>query len=192
MGLNDSVDFGGVDGGAITDAIVDKVRKHGENFHNCFCWNCGLGVKVATIAPCKRCGALLNGPGRFLSPCVPYDPGRVTARHPSIRRYKKRTIIAAFIFALLFSAGLSIFMFVSGDMKFDDEGMHTMAMVLTVIWMFWLVWLLHDFANTRKKVNSTGAYNQNSGEMDIYCAICDNASDRRANYCGLCGCAIPK
>ncbi|MBE6910401.1 MAG: hypothetical protein E7474_12665 [Ruminococcaceae bacterium] len=183
---------GPVDASGIVDGITDAATKAGRTFNNCFCWNCGYGLKIAQAIPCPRCGALMNGPGRFMSPCVPQPYVRAKASHPSIRRYRRRTIIGAVIFAILFSIGLSIFMFASGELDFDDEGMHNMAMILTVIWLFWMVWLVYDFGSTRKKINKTGQYNQTSGEMDIYCAMCETPSNRRANYCGLCGCILPK
>lgn len=191
--MGDYVDFDGSGiGDAIEQAVVDKVREHGENFHNCFCWNCGYNAKIAKVAPCPRCGAIMNGPMRFLTPCAPVDPGRPRATHWSIRRYQKRSIITMLVFGIIVSIIIAAVMFFSGDLDFDDEGIHIMSMILTVLWLFWFVWLLFDFANVRKKINSAGAYNQNSGEMDIYCAMCETPTDRIANYCGLCGCIIPK
>ncbi len=181
-----------VDTSGIENAVVDAAREAGRTFNNCFCWNCGYGVKLAKVMPCPRCGAMMNGPTRFLSPCVPQPYVRVTASHPSIRRHNKSKILGAFIFAILFSIGLSIFMVTQGELDFDGDGMHSLTMILAAIWLLWIVWLVYDFGSLRKKINNAGRYNQSSGEMDIYCAICRYPSDRRANYCGLCGCIIPK
>lgn len=181
-----------VDGSGAIDALTDAARNAGRAFNNCFCWNCGYGLKIAQTIPCPRCGAMMNGPGRFLTPCVPQPYVRAAASHPSVRRYRKNSMIASIVFAILFSIGLSIYMFSSGELDFDGDGMHTMSLILTVIWLFWIIWIAYDISNTRKKINRVGRYNQTSGEMDIYCAMCDNPSNRRANYCGLCGCIIPK
>ena len=162
------------DASRIGEGLGDAMRNSAQVFNNCFCWNCGYAAKVASLTPCPRCGAMRNGPGRFLSPCMPQPYVRATARHPSILRYKRNMIVGGLIFAILFSIGLCIFMFTSGDLEFDDEGIHNMSLILTVIWLFWIVWIVYDFGSTRKKIN------------------CDNPSNRRANYCGLCGCIIPK
>ena len=174
------------------DLLAEKAREHGEKYHNCFCWNCGAGVKIALPRPCPNCGAMMNGPNRFYSPCAPHNPGRASAMHPSIRRYKKNTIVYGFIFAIIVSIIVACVMFFSGDMEFDDEGIHHVALILEVLWLFWIISVIYTFVTTGKEIREAGRYNRSGAERQIYCAMCKTPAERNANYCGICGCIIPK
>ena len=182
-----------IDGQQLADQIsgylAEKAWEHAEKYNNHFCWNCGKGVTGKK--QCPSCGAVTNGPARFQYPCYPHNPGWVTSLHPSIWRYRIRSIIAMAIFGVLFSVGLCAFMFISGELEMDTEGMRNMSYILVIIWVFWLAWFIIDFFNTGKKLRAARAFNRSMGG-EFICAMCETHTQHPANYCGLCGCALPK
>lgn len=159
---------------------------------NFYCWNCGHKI-VGGLGKCPGCGAVTIGNAMFLSPHAQHHVfGIAGAMHPSVIRYRSKAVLSSLAFAVLFSVGLSIFMFSSGDLSFDDEGIHIMSMILTILWIFWIVWLAFEYGGTGRKMRAARRYNRTPGNVKIVCGICGDYSDRRANYCSKCGCILAK
>lgn len=190
MAPNDNVEFD-LDVDGLAEAASDALRKHGGEYLPFFCWNCGKKI-LGGLGACPRCGALTIGKARYLSPHAPHRPGIASAAHPSVVRYRIKAIIGTLIFCVLFCIGLSIFMFVSGDLHFDDEGIHIMSMILTVLWLFWIIWLIVEYGGSGRKMRQARQYNRTPGNVRIVCGLCGHYTDRRANYCSKCGCILAK
>lgn len=179
-------------GGSLGDAAVKKaLKKAKKEYINFYCWNCGKKI-VGGLGICPRCGAVTIGKTKYLSPHKPHAPGIASAMHPSVLRYRARVIGPSIIFAILFSVGLSIYMFTSGQLNYDDEGIHIMSMILSVLWIFWIIWFIAEYGGIGKRMRAARRYNRTPGNVEIACGVCREYNDRRANYCTKCGCILAK
>ncbi|MBR0311232.1 MAG: hypothetical protein IJQ98_02455 [Oscillospiraceae bacterium] len=171
--------------------VGDTLREHSGDYLPFFCWNCGHKITGGPI-PCPRCGAVGVGKTRYLAPHAPHHPGAANAMHPSVLRYRFKAIIVTLIFCLLYSAGLAIYMFASGELNFDSGGIHIMSAILAVLWLFWIIWLIWEYGGSGRKMRQAREYNRTPGNTRIVCGLCGHYTDRRANYCSKCGCILAK
>lgn len=190
MNPDENMDVG-IDVDEIVHAATDTIRKHGGDYVPFFCWNCGKKI-VGGPFPCSRCGAVTVGKLRYLSPHAPHHPGIASALHPSVVRYRIKAILGTLIFCLLFSAGLSIYMFASGELDLYNGGARVMAAILGALWLFWLLWMVWEYGGSGRKMRRARQYNRTPGNARILCGLCDHYTDRRANYCSRCGCILAK
>ena len=156
MNPDENMDVG-IDVDEIVHAATDTIRKHGGDYVPFFCWNCGKKI-VGGPFPCSRCGAVTVGKLRYLSPHAPHHPGIASALHPSVVRYRIKAILGTLIFCLLFSAGLSIYMFASGELDLYNGGAWVMAAILGVLWLFWLLWMVWEYGGSGRKRGTCASF----------------------------------
>ncbi|MCR5092443.1 MAG: hypothetical protein K6B72_00505 [Lachnospiraceae bacterium] len=176
------------------DRLAEKAREHGEAYHNIFCWNCGKGVAVAKLSRCKNCGAAMNGPWRFDSPCSKVRPEHPWMFARSYRRFRRRSIIGLIIFGIIVTAIIAGVMVFANE-EFDinsTEDVRGLVYVVIGLWILWIAALFYQFFDTARKIRHARAGNRDPRNTDNECAMCGTLNDKRANYCGLCGCSIPK
>ncbi len=186
QGFNGQVYF---DSEAVEQIIVEKVWENAETNGNVFCWNCGTGT--GRKKQCPVCGAITNGKARFQYPHAPHMAGVANLFHPSIMKYQMRTVIFGIIFGIIMSVAICYGMYYFNDMTLDEENMRHMSYVLVIIWVFWLAKFIFDIANLGRKIRAATYFNRTNGGAFI-CAVCEAHTHYPANYCGLCGCVIPK
>ena len=190
--LQDSVDVTALD--ELGDKLAEKAREHGETYHNTFCWNCGKSVTVATLSRCKACGAAMNGPWRFTTPCRPARPERAGTFSPSIMRFRRRSMLYLVVFGIIVTIIIAAVMFfASGDYDLSDpEDVSNALKVILLIWIFWIACFIYQFLDTGRKIKRTRSGNRDPRNPDNVCAMCGTPTEKIANYCGICGSAIPK
>lgn len=187
----DEIPEDGIDYQKLGEDVGEALRQHGGDYLPFYCWNCGAKI-TGGPHPCPSCGAVSVGKTRYLFPHAPHQPGPASALHPSVLRYRAKSVAVTLVFCLLFSAGLSVYMFASGELDADSGGAAIMLGILGILWAFWIIWLIWEYGGSGRKMRQARDYNRTPGNVRIVCGLCSHYTDRRANYCSKCGCILAK